>query len=224
MLSNAKLTAAPQESVADAAYRRIEAMIVTRVLQPGSMISENQLAVEMHCGRTPIREALQRLKHEGFVEIHPRRGALVTPIDITRQLELLEVRRQVEQLVIQLAAERATAAERTRMIELADELTEAADQGDRLRYLATNRMIHELRVQTARNSILTMISGPINGLSRRFWYSYIEDTDSFREAARLHSAILHATAAGTNDERTAAVSALLDFLENLTRRAIERRL
>ena len=68
-------------------------MIVTRQLRPGSMISENQLSEQLGCGRTPIREALQRLKFEGFVEIHARRGVLVAPIDVVKQLELLEVRR-----------------------------------------------------------------------------------------------------------------------------------
>ena len=90
--------------MAEVAYRALEEMIVTRRLRPASMISENQLSEQLGCGRTPIREALQRLKFEGFVEIHPRRGVLVTPIDVVRQLELLEVRRPLENLVVRLAA------------------------------------------------------------------------------------------------------------------------
>lgn len=212
------------ETLAEKAYRRIEEMIVTRQLVPGSMISESQLSVELGCGRTPIREALQRLKHEGFVEIHPRRGALVTPIDVTRQLELLEVRRPLEVLVVHLAAERASAAEREEMLALALEIEAAAVAGDRLRYLAANRSIHELRVGATKNSIVAMISGSINGLSRRFWYAYIVDTGSFVEAARLHADILKAIVSGSAAQRVDAAGALLDFLENLTRRAIERRL
>lgn len=206
------------------AYRRIEEMIVTRDLAPGSMISEGQLSSEIVCGRTPIREALQRLKHEGFVEIHPRRGALVTPIDVTKQLELVEARRPLERLVVQLAGERASSAERQRMLELASEIEAAAAEGDRRRYLAANRAIHEARAAAARNSIVVMLSGPLNGLSRRFWFAYIEDTGSFAQGARLHSNILRAIVQGTQAERLAAADALMDFLEDLTRRAIERRL
>ena len=112
---NAEPTTAPTESLAEVAYRAIEEMIVTRRLRPGSMISENQLSEQLGCGRTPIREALQRLKFEGFVEIHPRRGVLVAPIDVVKQLELLEVRRPLECLVVRLAAVRALDRERAEM-------------------------------------------------------------------------------------------------------------
>ncbi len=214
----------PQESLADAAYRRIEEMIVTRALPPGSMISENQLSEELKCGRTPIREALQRLKLEGFIEIHPRRGALVTPIDVMKQLELLEVRRALEDLAAKLAAERATPDERRDMLKLADEIEAAAAARDQRRYLAVNRAIHELRMKAAKNSMLIRTGSMINGLSRRFWYAYIEDTDSFSEAAKLHAGILRAIAGGDVGQCAVAVTALLDFLESLTRRAIERRI
>lgn len=211
----------PSDSLSEMAYRRIEDMIVTRILPPGSMISEHRLSEDLKCGRTPIREALQRLKLEGFVEIHARRGALVSPVDVTKQLELLEVRRPIEDLVVRLASERATKTEKVELAKLASEILDAAKVGDRPRYLKANRAIHEMRVRAAHNSMLSKTSGMINGLSRRFWYSYIEDTDSFNEAARLHSDILLAIVSGDADRGSAAVSALLDFLERLTRRAIE---
>ena len=77
--SERRRPALPARSLAEGAYRAIEEMIVTRQLRPGSMVSENQLSEQLGCGRTPIREALQRLKFEGYVEIHPRRGVLVAP-------------------------------------------------------------------------------------------------------------------------------------------------
>ncbi|CAH1672078.1 MAG: GntR family transcriptional regulator [Chelatococcus sp.] len=222
------LTTSPVEpatdSLAEIAYRRIEEMIVTRELLPGSMISENQLADELDCGRTPIREALQRLKLEGFVEIHPRRGALVTPVDVMRQLELLEVRRPLEDLVARLAAERATPDERREMLRLADEITAAAERGDQRAYLSANRAIHDIRTKASRNTMLTRTMGLVLGLSRRFWYAYIQDTGSFTVAAALHNDILQAIAAGSASDAATAVSKLLDFLESLTRRAIERQL
>src|SRR3954469_4503445 len=61
-------------SLANRAHRRIEDMIVTGALPPGAMISENGLREQLNVGRTPIREALQRLSLEGFVDIHPSRG------------------------------------------------------------------------------------------------------------------------------------------------------
>lgn len=211
-------------SQADAAYRRIEEMIVTRQLRPGTMISENQLSEELRCGRTPIREALQRLKHEGFVEIHPSRGALVSPTDVMRQLELLEVRRSLEDLMVRLAAERATGEEREEMRRLATEIGEAAARREQERYLRANRTIHEISARAARNTVLAKTIGQIHGLSRRFWYAYIEDTGSFEEGARLHAATLQAMADRSPDQAALSAARLLDFLETLTRRAIDRTL
>ncbi|MFT4065856.1 GntR family transcriptional regulator [Paraburkholderia sp.] len=51
----------PDQLLADVAFVQIEEMIITRKLPPGSMISESQLAAEMDMGRTPVREALQRV-------------------------------------------------------------------------------------------------------------------------------------------------------------------
>ena len=114
------------------AYRAIEELIVTQRLRPGSMISENQLAEQLGCGRTPVREALQRLQFEGYVEIHPRRGVLVAPIDVVKQLELLEVRGPMEKLVVAARGRRAPPTEeRAAMRALADEIRAAAERPTR---------------------------------------------------------------------------------------------
>lgn len=215
--------AAP-ESLADYAYRRIEEMIVTRALPPGAMISENGLSEELNCGRTPVREALQRLRNEGYVEIHPRRGALVSSIDVMRQIELLEVRRSLEDLVVRLAADRASPTERAEMLRLADEIVEAARASDQTGYLAANRAIHEIEARAARNAVLAKTIGVIHGLSRRFWYAYIEDTGSFDLAARLHAATLRAIAAKDPAGAAEGAARLLDFLNDLTQRALRRQL
>ena len=215
--------AAP-ESLAEFAYRRIEEMIVTRALPPGSMISENGLAEELKCGRTPVREALQRLRNEGFVEIHPRRGALVSSIDVMRQIELLEVRRSLEDLVVRLAAERANAPERAEMLRLADAIVAAAAAADQAGYLAANRSIHEIEARAARNAVLAKTIGVIHGLSRRFWYAYIEDTGTFDTGARLHAVTLRAIAASDAAGAADGAARLLDFLNDLTQRALLRRL
>jgi DNA-binding GntR family transcriptional regulator len=94
-------------------------MIVFLKLAPGSAISEAELSGHLGIGRTPIREALQRLARERLVQILPRRGIIVSPIDIAAQLRLLEVRRELERLIARSAARRATDDERARFRELA---------------------------------------------------------------------------------------------------------
>lgn len=219
----AGIPGAATPALAEMAYHRIEEMIVSRMLPPGAMVSENKLSEDLGCGRTPIREALQRLKFEGYVEIHPRRGAQVTPIDVTRQLELLEVRRPLEDLAVRLAAARARPSERADLLKLADEIVAAAAEGDRARYLRANRAIHELRAQATHNTMLERTLRPISAMSRRFWYTQIEDTDSFKRAAELHAATSRAIAAGNAPEAVSAVMRLLLLLEALSRQAVDFR-
>ncbi|GBD49818.1 GntR family transcriptional regulator [Methylopila sp. Yamaguchi] len=211
-------------SLAETAYKRIEEMIVTRALKPGAMISEKRLADEIQCGRTPVREALQRLRIEGYIEVHPSRGVQVSTIDVFRQFELLEVRRPLEDLMVRLAADRAVVSQRDRMIELAAEITAAAADRDRGAFLRANRAIHELLAQAAHNAILAGSIGALHGLSRRFWYAYIEDQDVFEEAARLHAATLTAAADREIEKASGRARDFLNFLEDLTRKALSERL
>ncbi|RWL92940.1 MAG: GntR family transcriptional regulator [Mesorhizobium sp.] len=208
--------------MAEKAYRRIEEMIVMRELQPGTMISEAQMGTELGCGRTPVREALQRLKLEGYVDVHPRRGALVTSVDVLKQLELLEVRRSLEDLMARLASLRATGAERRRLLALATEITVAAETGSRLDFYSANKEIHELTAQATHNETFVKTIGPVHGLSRRFWYAYIGE-EQLRTAAKLHADVVTSVAHNDANAAVGNVEKLMDFLESLTRMAIDRR-
>ena len=94
-------------------------MIVRLELAPGSAVSEAMLSSRLGIGRTPIREALQRLARERLVRILPRRGVIVSEIDVKSQLRLLEVRREIERLMARAAARRASADERGQFATLA---------------------------------------------------------------------------------------------------------
>lgn len=207
--------------ISETAYVAIQNMIVTGHLRGGAMISENELREELACGRTPIREALQRLKLEGFVEIHPRRGVLVTTIDVRQQLELLEVRRPLEITMVRLAAQRADPAQRQRMRELADELETAVRQDDRERYFGINRSTHEIEAAATKNAMLVRSIGQVHSLSRRFWYSFITASENFADAANFHCAVLRGIAAGDADTAAENAQLLLDYLDKITRQTID---
>ena len=114
-----RATESQDGTLTDRAYRELEEMIVTLRLLPGTVLSEQALSVRLKIGRTPIREALQRLARDGLVVIMPRRGIMVSEINLRLQLRLLEVRRELERLMASLAAERATTEERREFAELA---------------------------------------------------------------------------------------------------------
>lgn len=211
-------------SSAEIAYAAIQRMIVIGELPSYELLSESDLARRTGCGRTPVREALQRLKFEGFVTILPRRGIMVTSADITRQLELLETRRPLEDLMVTLAADRASDAQREEMRRLADELEEAIAARDRERYLTINQAIHRIEAEATHNRYLVRQIDIIHGLSRRFWYSFISDTDSFAGAAVHHAGTLRAIAAGDGASARNQCARLLDLLEAVAKKVIQERL
>src|SRR5262245_38494293 len=103
---------ARSETLTEQAYNRLEEMIVKLKLAPGAILSEQALSAELGIGRTPIREALQRLAREGLVLVLPRKAILVTDTDPRKQLLVLEVRRELERLLARAGAERASLTER----------------------------------------------------------------------------------------------------------------
>src|ERR1700722_8971499 len=100
------------ETLTEKGYRALEEEIVTLRIPPGTVVSEAILSRRLGVGRTPIREALQRLAREWLVVIMPRRGIGVSEIDPVRQLRLLEARREIERLLARSAARRATPVQR----------------------------------------------------------------------------------------------------------------
>src|SRR5690606_31041001 len=98
--------AASEDSLAEIAYRQIEDLIVTMQLKPGAWISEAEIAAQINLGRTPVREALQRLAADQLLHWRPRRGMVVPEVDVQTQLKLLEVRRPLEITLARSAARR----------------------------------------------------------------------------------------------------------------------
>ena len=83
-------------SLADQAYTRIKKRIFDFDLMPGDRLSESELAQQIKVSRTPLRQALQRLQHEGFVEAMPKIGWLVPPLSFEKFDELYDFRVLIE--------------------------------------------------------------------------------------------------------------------------------
>ena len=210
------------KTLADQAYVAIEEMIVDRRLEPGQMISEGEIGAKLRVGRTPIREAIARLKSIGFVEIHNRRGVQVSVIDPIKHLELLEVRLPLELDVVRLAVKRASDTDLQELLAIANSLVAAAKKGDRRAYFHAKRQLHDIEVRSARNSILSATMRTLHAQSRRFWQSY-EPTSSFEKGASFHQKIAQAIIARKEAAAQSNVEKLFTFLESLTELVVRRR-
>jgi DNA-binding GntR family transcriptional regulator len=217
--SATKKTALP-ERLTEQAYRKLEEMIVTLDLAPGSTVSEQGLSQLIGFGRTPIREAIQRLAREHLVVVLPQRGLLISDIDVAKQLRLLRTRREVERLICRFAAKNASAAEREAFAELVAEFTETARTNDDVGFMRLDRKFNELCLTAARNEFAEGAMRSMNGLSRRFWYVHYKQTADLPTMARLHGAVAKAIANGDIDDAGRALDQLLDNIESFTRSTI----
>ncbi len=204
------------ETKSDQAYSLLEEMIVTMELEPGALLSESRLVAKLGLGRTPVREALQRLANESLVEIMPRRGIRITDINIRQQLRLLEVRRVIEQLNARMSARRATKTIRGRFNDIADGMVGAAASSDYLAFLHLDRDLNELIASAADNEYSAHMLQQIHGLSRRFWHKHYLRTDDLVEVADLHAAVARAIADGDEDAAATASEAHMDYIQSFT--------
>jgi len=206
-------------TLTDLAYARLEEMIATLLLAPGDFLSEQVLAETVGLGRTPIREALQRLAREGLVTILPRRGVQVTPIDAHEQLLVVEVRRELERLISRNAAARATSQQRAAFSAIADGLDRAGRANDALEFLRLDREMNLLMLDAAHNTFAVRTMQLLAGLSRRYWYQHHRDAGDLPLCARLHAAQARAVAANEPDAAAAASDALMDYVATFTKAA-----
>ena len=192
------------------AVAMLQGMIERGELAPGAMLSERTIVELIGLGRTPIREAIQRLAPSYMIRVHASRGIEIPAITVEDQLSRLEVRRAVEVLAVDLASKRASKTQREAMQSLASRLE---GQFTLQEYTDTIRETHALILDAAGNRYLGSLMLPLQGLSRRFWIVHArEENNDILRGRDLHRAILTAISERDAEAGTAASRALNDYL------------
>jgi DNA-binding GntR family transcriptional regulator len=199
------------------AYQRIEELIVTLELEPGSVVSEAMLSVRIDIGTTPIREALQRLAREHLVQILPRRGVIVTAVDVGLQLLVLETRRELDRLIARMAATRSTEPERAQMAQLADRMEGAAKGGDIRAFLQLDNEMNLHAARAARNDVAASTVATLHSTSRRFWFFHHTAYGGAEATMAHHVSLARAIASGDGTRAAAASDLLVDDLFEFAR-------
>ena len=189
--------AVEQRSQSELAYQRILDRVVSLEMPPGSVVNEARLREELGIGRTPIREALQRLARENLVRSIPHRGTFVTEVNITDLARITEVRVVLEAHAARLAAEKLSSADRETIDGLLALLRgEVTDQRELMRL---DRLIHRTVYRAARNPFLEATLERYFNLSLRLWYLVLDREVRLREAVDEHVELLQAILAGEGD-------------------------
>ncbi len=160
----------PPVSLADRAYLRLRDQIITAEIAPGTLLQESELMRRLRVGRTPVREALQRLRRDGFVAVIPRRGTMVTEIKLTDLTAIYEVRAHLESWEAGLAAERVTPAERVEASALMRELKALTEREGFEAILALDRRVHRFVYRCGKNAFLAETIDRYHDLSLRILY------------------------------------------------------
>lgn len=216
-----KINLVQEDSQVDLAYAQIEELIATLQLPPGQMVSENMLSSLIGLGRTPVREALQQLSREGLVVIMPKRGIVVSEMDVKKQLRLLEVRREIERYLVGAAARRAEAVEREEFTQLAQSMRVASQASDGEAFLELDRKFNKLVIKAGRNEYASSVMKLMQGLSRRFWFAHYKRFANLPETALLHAVIAQHIAEEKPEEAMRDLDTLLDNVEAFTRATID---
>jgi len=204
---------AEAESLTDRAYGLLEEMICTLQLPPGTPVSEAELSAQLGIGRTPVREAMQRLARERLLLILPRRGCFVTAIRPEEELMLIETRRVIEPLVIGAAAARAGESERRQFGEIAAKMKTALRTHDFEAFARLDAEFNRLCIVACRNQLAGSMMQVIAPLNRRFWFTHHGRTLS-KEGVEAHIETAQALSQGDAKAALSGTERLLRYVES----------
>ncbi|ONG45238.1 hypothetical protein BKE38_26685 [Pseudoroseomonas deserti] len=195
----------PVLSLQEQAYRAIRGRIVTCRFPPGSSLVEAQVAELLGFGRTPVRQAFDRLRQEGLVIVHPRKRVEVRRIDPAELLDIIEARLINEGHAARLAAARATPAE---IAALEDNILRAGsatavEETEQLMLL--EQEFHGLIAGAARNAVLADILRNLRDRAIRFWFIAAGQSGHRQSVVAQHAAIAEAVARRDGDGAEAAM-------------------
>src|SRR5216684_3426588 len=168
-----------------AVHDAIADLIITRVLQPGEHVVETELAAQLGVSRQPVREALQRLHTEGWVDLRPSQGAFIHIPTETEADQLMAVRAL-------LAAERCTPQDVERLWELQGAGERALAEDDTEGLVTANTELHSYLLRMAGNKVLSEHLAMVD--QRMRWYYVPIALVRGRKAWDEHAAIVRAVA------------------------------
>lgn len=209
-----------EETLAETAYRLLEDAIVRLELPPGARYTEQGLAALIAMGRTPVREAIQRLVDDGLLIVFPRKGIMVTVISPREVIQALEVRLVLERMIAANAARDAEASQRQALAECAQAILEAASRNDVHAYMRADHAFDSVLARVSGNPFAARAVMPLQTMARRAWFYFTRDID-LTAAAERHVALAQAVAEGKVYEAVQASDQLIFHVRDGLRRVFD---
>ncbi len=182
------------------AYDMLKRMIITLELPPGASLDERELMERFGIGRTPIREAMLRLSHEGIIVHTPRRGVRVSELSILDLQEMFEARTCIEPLITARAAERATSTDLRHLDQVLSQAEAAVERDDVAMTVECDYEFHMAVAAISSNRYYAAMAQQVYTSMLRYWHVSYSGVNDFRSSFGHHRVLLEAIASG-NPER-----------------------
>ncbi len=174
----------------DVVFNTLRKAILTGQLKPGDRLMEVHLAKRLGVSRTPIREAIHKLEQEGLVTMIPRRGAEVARITERSLQDVLEVRRALDALSVELACERITAEQIGELTKACEQFEQATHSGDTAAVAKADVAYHDIIVKAAGNRRLQQLVNNLAEQMYRYRFVYLKDISQHEMLVKEHQEIL----------------------------------
>lgn len=189
----------------DVVFNTLRQAILIGELKPGERLMEIHLADRLGVSRTPIREAIHKLAQEGLVTIIPRRGAEVAQITEKSMKDVLEVRRALDALCVELACDRITEDGLNALKDACDEFEQCVKTGDNKKIAQADVALHDIIVQATGNQRLIQLVNNLSEQMYRYRFEYIKDSSQHETLVKEHRIIYQSIV--RKDKETAAATA-----------------
>jgi DNA-binding GntR family transcriptional regulator len=174
------------------AYRAIREAIIVAELEPGQRLSENELAERLAVSRTPIREALIRLRDERLVQIVPQLGTFVTRISTAAVEDAQFIRESLECAAVRLAATRASSADLAALDAFVRRQAEVVEHGDYERFAVLDDEFHAALCELADRPVAWEVAQRVKGHLNRVRRLSLPQPNYLDEMVSEHRSVLEA--------------------------------
>lgn len=195
----------------DVVFKTLRQAILRGELKPGERLMEIQLANKLGVSRTPIREAIRKLELEGLVLMVPRKGAEVAEIKEKGLRDVLEVRKALEELSVELACDRIMPEMIEELERTAEEFRKVLKSGDVMKIAQADVDFHDVIYRAADNQRLMQLLSNLGEQMYRYRVEYLKNPGVYGQLLKEHEEIISHIKRG---EKEAAVRIVCEHIDN----------
>jgi len=200
------------------AYNKIRNAITYGELKPGERLIEKRLCEIFKVGRTPLREALNQLHTEGYVDYVPNKGATITKISVAQAEDIYDILALLEGYALEKATKNVSAAEMKKLRSLEKELKKASAGKDYKKWMTLNASFHEYFAKASGNSMLYPLVSSLRNRVYRYRLIAMTVRDAVPDYLRSHDEILEKV---SREEAKQAAKAMRNHILHFSKRLIE---